>query len=87
MITDLLSKRVYLSHNTIANISKSFTYNMAAKTSWHRYKTNLRHSHPMYTGNYYEEPLMHWMNQYRANKYVFSKRLKYSALVAGSRRE
>ena len=35
---------------------------VAAKTSWHRYKTNLRHSHPMYTGNYYEEPIMHWMN-------------------------
>ena len=32
----------------IANVSKSFTYNMAAKTSWHRYKTNLRHCHFMY---------------------------------------
>ena len=28
--------------------SKSFTYKMAAKTSWHRYGTKLRHCHPMY---------------------------------------
>jgi len=30
------------------NISKSFTYKMAAKTSWHRCRTKLRHGHPVY---------------------------------------
>ena len=25
-----------------------FTYKMAAKASWHRYGTKLRHCHPMY---------------------------------------
>jgi len=28
--------------------SKRFTYKMAAKTSWHRYGTKLRHCHPIY---------------------------------------
>ena len=31
------------------NICTSFTYKMAAKTSWHRYGTRLRHCHPVYT--------------------------------------
>jgi len=30
------------------NISKNFTYKMAANTSWHRYGMKLCHSHPMY---------------------------------------
>ena len=46
MIIDLL--KAYLSHNTVANISKSFTYNMATKSSWNRYKANLRHCHAPY---------------------------------------
>ena len=46
MIIDLL--KAYLSHKTITEVYKSFTYNMAAKTSWHRYNTNLCHCHPMY---------------------------------------
>jgi len=28
--------------------SKSFTRKMAAKTTWHRYGTKLRHCHPVY---------------------------------------
>jgi len=28
----------------------SFTHKMAAKISWHRYGTKLRHCHPKYTG-------------------------------------
>jgi len=32
----------------MTNISKSSTYKMAAKTSWHRYGTKLRHCHPVY---------------------------------------
>jgi len=31
------------------NICTSFTYKMAAKTSWHRYGTKLSHCHHMYT--------------------------------------
>jgi len=31
------------------------------------------------------EPLTRWMHYYRANKYVFSGRLKQSVLLAGSR--
>jgi len=33
---------------TVANISGSFTHKMAAKTSWHRYESNLRHCRPVY---------------------------------------
>ena len=43
-----LTKKAYLSHNTVANISKSFTHNVTVKTSWHRYKANWRHCHPVY---------------------------------------
>ena len=38
----------YLSDITVANIAGSFTHKMAAKTSWHRYESNLRHCHRMY---------------------------------------
>ena len=31
------------------NIYESFTHKMAAKTSWHRYGTKLRHCHSMYS--------------------------------------
>jgi len=37
-----------LCDSRVTNISKSFTHKMAAKTSWHRYGTKLRHCHPMY---------------------------------------
>jgi len=43
-----LANNAYLSAITVTNISKSFTYKMAAKTNWHRYGTKLRHCHPMY---------------------------------------
>ena len=35
----------------VTNISKSFTYKMAAEVNWHRYGTNLRHCHSMYRPN------------------------------------
>ena len=38
-----------LSDRRVTNISKSFTHKMAAKTSWHRYGTKLRHCHPVYS--------------------------------------
>jgi len=44
-----LVNRAYLSDITVADISEGFTHNMAAKTSWHRYESKLRHRHPMYT--------------------------------------
>ena len=45
-----LPKSVLKSSDIIAsNISKSFTYKMAAKTSWHRYGTKLRHCQPVYS--------------------------------------
>ena len=34
---------------TVRNIYESFTHKMAAKASWHRYGTKLRHCHPMYS--------------------------------------
>jgi len=40
--------KVCLSDSRLTNISKSFAHEMAAKTSWHRYGTKLRHRHPMY---------------------------------------
>ena len=33
----------------MANISESFTHKMASKTSRHRYESNLRHYHPVYS--------------------------------------
>ena len=41
-------RQTYLSDSRVTNISKSFTYKMAAKTIWHRYVTKLRHCHPMW---------------------------------------
>ena len=45
VIIKLLTKRILIAI-AVTNISKSFTYKMAAKTSWHRYGTKLRHYHP-----------------------------------------
>jgi len=39
MITDLPTKRIYLSDITVTNISESFTCKMASKINWHRYET------------------------------------------------
>jgi len=46
VIINLLTKRI--SDGRVTNISKHFTHKMAAKTSWHRYGTKLRHCHTMY---------------------------------------
>jgi len=43
-----LTDKAYLSAITVRNISRSFTYKMAAEINWHRYGTTLRHWHPMY---------------------------------------
>jgi len=40
--------KAYLSDSRVTNISKSFTNKMAAKASWYRYGTKLRHCHPIY---------------------------------------
>jgi len=42
------TNKAYLIDITLANISQSFTYKMAPKTSWQRYETKLSHCHPMY---------------------------------------
>ena len=47
MIINLPTKRILIAI-TVTNISKSFTYKMAAKTSWHRYGTKLRHCRLLY---------------------------------------
>jgi len=44
-----LTNKAYLSAVTVTSIFPSFTYKMAAKTSWHRYGTKWRHCHLMYT--------------------------------------
>jgi len=43
--------KVFLSDIWVTNISQSFTYKMAAKTSCHIYGTKLCHCHPMYSKN------------------------------------
>jgi len=43
MITDLPAKPI--ARSQWLNISQSFTYKMAAKSNWHRYRTKLRHCH------------------------------------------
>ena len=40
-------EKAHSSDDRVTNISTSFTHKMAAKTSWHRYGTKLRHCHPM----------------------------------------
>ena len=44
----LLINKAYLSGITVRNIYESVTHKTAAKTSWHRYGTKLRHSHPIH---------------------------------------
>ena len=46
-----LTNKVYVSAVTVTNISRSFTYKMAAEMNWHRprYGTKLRHCHRMYS--------------------------------------
>jgi len=44
MIADLPTRAI-----TVTNISQIFTYKMAAKINWHRYRTKLRHCHSMHT--------------------------------------
>ena len=46
MITNISTKRI-LSEMRVTIISESFTHKMAAKTSWRRYGTKLRHCYPM----------------------------------------
>ena len=42
MITDL---------PTVTNIYQIYTYKMAAKINWHRYRTKLRHCHYAYAAS------------------------------------
>jgi len=44
-----LTNKAYLSDVTKTTIADSFTHKMAAKTSWHRYGTKLRHYRLMYS--------------------------------------
>ena len=48
MITDLAYQQNELSAITVANISQSFTYKVAAKINCRGCGTKLRHCHPMY---------------------------------------
>ena len=41
------ANKAYFRDCRVTNISKSFTYKMAAKNGWHRYGTKLRHCHSM----------------------------------------
>jgi len=43
-----LTDKAYLSDIRVTDISKSFTYKVAAKTSWRRYGTKLHYFHPVY---------------------------------------
>ena len=43
-----LINKAYLGDITATNIYKSSTHKMAAKTGWHRYRTKLRHCHPVW---------------------------------------
>jgi len=52
-----LTNKAYLRGITVRNIYESFTHKMAAKASWHRYGTKLRHCHTMYI------PIIVWVCQ------------------------
>ena len=56
-----------LNDSTLTNTCQSFTQRMAAKTSWHRYGTKLRHCHPMYTLVALLQAYIHW----KEKKHVF----------------
>ena len=49
--------KAYISDITVTDISKSFTHKMAANTSWHRYRTTLRHCHPTYRAGNESAPI------------------------------
>ena len=49
--------KAYISDITVTDISKSFTHKMAANTSWHRYRTTLRHCHLTYTAGNESAPI------------------------------
>jgi len=53
----LLYNKAYLSGIIVASIFQIFTCKMAAKTSWHKYGTKLRHSHPMYINSFFLLPV------------------------------
>ena len=59
----------FLSAIAVTNIYKSFTYKMAAKMNWHRYRTKLRHCHHMYNISAAEHchcmPLHRYMYSYQ----------------------
>jgi len=44
-----LTNKAYLHAVTVTTFLRVFTYKMAAKINWHRYRTKLRHSHPTHT--------------------------------------
>jgi len=44
-----LTNKAYLHAITVTTFLRVFTYKMAAKINWHRYRTKLRHSHPTHT--------------------------------------
>jgi len=47
-----LTNKARLSAITVTNISRVFTYKMAAKINWHRYGTKLRHRRLMYNNRH-----------------------------------
>jgi len=55
----LTYQQAYLSAITVANISQSLAYKMAAKLSWHRYGTKLFHCHPMYRPTPHQQLCIH----------------------------
>jgi len=66
--------KTYLIYIPVANISGSFTHKMAAKTSWHRYVTKLRHCHPMYS------LIFVCITKYRVNELFISLQLSFYGL-------
>ena len=61
--------KAYLSGITVRNIYESFTHKMAAKTSWHRYGTKLRHCYPMHNA-FSKQPPSWWKHYFLKTDYT-----------------
>jgi len=61
--------KAYLSGIRVRNIYESFTHKMAAKTSWHRYGTKLRHCYPMHNA-FSKQPPSWWKHSFLKTDYT-----------------
>jgi len=71
--TTITTDTTTITTTTLANISESFTHKMAAKTSWNRCESKLRHYHAIWGGSVAE-----WLAcQTQAQKVQIAAKLRF----------